>query len=145
MPTVPMTPSLRGGPNGLPRFQRLGLFMARRRWWVIGAWAVVLLAALPFAPRAGSVLRAGGFTLPDLPSEEARATLAQLGVPPSVLAIVIESTGSARAGQPAFEAAAAAAVADVPHAAHVTGIQSHLAVAPPGQRRRDGRLRHRGP
>ena len=126
MPTVPMTPSQRGGPSGLPRFQRLGLFMARRRWWVIGAWAVVLLAALPFAPRAGSVLRAGGFTLPDLPSEEARATLAQLGVPPSVLAIVIESTGSARAGEPAFEAAAAAAVADVPRAAHVTGIQSHL-------------------
>ncbi|HTS15340.1 MAG TPA: MMPL family transporter, partial [Candidatus Sulfotelmatobacter sp.] len=113
-------------PSGLPRFQRLGLLMARRRRWVIGAWAVVLLAALPFAPRAGSALQAGGFTLPDLPSEQARATLDQLGVPPSVLAIVIQSTGAARAGQPAFEAAAAAAVADVPHAQHVTGIQSHL-------------------
>ena len=100
--------------------------MARRRWWVIGAWAVVLVAAVPFAPRAGSALQAGGFTLPDLPSEQARATLAQLGVPPSVLAIVIESTGSSRAGEPAFETAAAAAIADVPHAAHVTGIQSHL-------------------
>ena len=70
----------------------------------------------------GSVLSAGGFTLPDLPSEQARATLDQLGVPPSVLAIVIQSTGSGRAGQPAFEAAAAAAVADVSRAAHVTGI-----------------------
>ncbi len=126
MTSAAMTPSQRGGPGGLPRFQRLGLLMARRRWWVIGTWAVVLLAALPFAPRAGSALRAGGFTLPDLPSEEARATLAQLGVPPSVLAIVIQATGSARAGEPAFETAAAAAVADVTHAAHVTGIQSHL-------------------
>ncbi len=126
MTSAPMTPSQRGGLSSMPRFQRLGLLMARRRWWVIGTWAIVLLAALPFAPRAGSALRAGGFTLPDLPSEEARATLAQLGVPPSVLAIVIQSTGSARAGDPAFETAAAAAVADVTHAAHVTGIQSHL-------------------
>src|SRR4029077_15243120 len=112
--------------SGLPRFQRLGLLIAPRRWFVIGAWAVALLAPLPSAPRAGAGLSAGGFPLPDLPSEQARATLAQLGVPPSVLAIVIESTGPGRAGQPAFEAAAAAAVADVSRAAHVTGIQSHL-------------------
>src|ERR1700690_562980 len=111
-------------PSGLPRFQRLGLLIARRRWFVISAWAVVLLAALPFAPRAGSVLSAGGFTLPPPPSEQPRATPDQLGVPPSVLAVVIQSTGASRAGQPAFEAAAAAAMADVSGAAHPTRLQS---------------------
>ncbi|MFI5261569.1 MAG: MMPL family transporter [Candidatus Limnocylindrales bacterium] len=121
-----MTAARDDAPSQRSRFQGLGLAVARRRWWVIGAWAVVLLAALPLAPRAGSVLQAGGFTLPDLPSEQARATLAQLGQPPSVLAIVIQSTGDLRAGQPGFEAAAAAAIADVAQAAHVTGVQSHL-------------------
>ena len=31
-------------------FDRLGRFVARRAWLVVGAWALVLLAALPLAP-----------------------------------------------------------------------------------------------
>ncbi len=115
-PTAPVRPS---------RFQRLGLLVAGHRWLAIAAWAVLLLAALPLAPRAGSVLRAGGFTLPDLPASQARATLAQLGAPPSALVIVVESQTDARAGQPAFEQAVAAALADVPGAEHVTAVQDH--------------------
>ncbi|MGH2467857.1 MAG: MMPL family transporter [Candidatus Limnocylindrales bacterium] len=87
---------------------------------------MVLLAALPFAPQAGSVLRAGGFTLESLPAAQADRTLAALGVPPSVLVIVVQSETQARAGQPAFEAAVAAALRDVPRARYVTGIQTHL-------------------
>jgi putative drug exporter of the RND superfamily len=127
------------GPAGAPsRFQRLGAAVARRRWWVIGAWALLLLAALPLAPQAGSALQAGGFTLPDLPASQARATLAELGLPPSALVIVAESQGDGRAGQPAFEAAVAGALADVPSAAHVVSVQGHQ--LHPRQVSQDGRV-----
>ncbi len=107
-------------------FERIGAFAYHRRRWVVAGWAVLLLLALPFAPRAGSVLRAGGFTLEDLPSAQATTLLEQrLGLAPSVLVVVLHSADSA-AGSPAFETAAARALADVPTAPHVTGVLSHL-------------------
>ena len=39
-------------------FDRLGRFVARRAWLVVGAWALVLLAAIPLAPRVPGVLSA---------------------------------------------------------------------------------------
>jgi RND superfamily putative drug exporter len=108
-------------------FERLGRFTYRRRWWILAAWALLVLVAIPFAPRAPGALRAGGFSLDDLESARARATLVQeLGVPPSALVLVYESTGPARAGDPAFEAAVRAATADVATAPYVRGVASHL-------------------
>jgi RND superfamily putative drug exporter len=110
-------------------FDRLGRFVVRRRWWVVGAWALVLLAALPFAPRAPSVLSAGGFILDDLESARAKALLEEeLGLPPSALVVVFHSD-TLEAGTPSFELAAARAMRDVPDAPHVAGVLSHL-VAP---------------
>ena len=101
----------------------------RRKWWVVGAWALVLLAALPFAPRAPSVLSAGGFILDDLESARAKALLEdELGLPPSALVVVFHSD-TLEAGTPDFEVAAAQAMRDVPDAPHVAGVLSHL-VAP---------------
>ena len=38
-------------------FERLGRLVHRRRWFVIGVWAaIVLLAPLPFAPQAPGTL-----------------------------------------------------------------------------------------
>ena len=88
-------------------FDRLGRFVVRRKWWVVGAWALVLLAALPFAPQAPGVLSAGGFILDDLESARAKALLEdELGVPPSALVVVFHSD-TLEAGTPAFEVAAA--------------------------------------
>ena len=56
-------------------FDRLGRFVVRRAWLVVGAWALVLLAAIPFAPRVPGVLTAGGFILDDLESARAKALL----------------------------------------------------------------------
>ncbi|MGZ3641862.1 MAG: MMPL family transporter [Candidatus Limnocylindrales bacterium] len=125
-------------PEHASRFQRLGVFVARRRWWVVAAWAVILLAALPLAPQAGSALRAGGFTLPDLPASQAQATLAELGQPPSALVVVVESQTAGRAGEPAFERAVAAALRDVPAAPHVVALQTHQ--LQPRQVSPDGRV-----
>jgi putative drug exporter of the RND superfamily len=107
-------------------FQRLGRFVHRRRWWVVVGWAVLILLAIPFAPRAGSALQAGGFNLDSLESARARATLGQeLGLPPSAIAVVYHSE-TLTAGTPAFETAAAQATAGFASAPHVVGQVSHL-------------------
>ncbi|MGI8928435.1 MAG: MMPL family transporter [Candidatus Limnocylindrales bacterium] len=107
-------------------FHRLGLFCARHRWAVIAAWIVLLAVAVPFAPRLPAVLRSGGFSLNDLEASRARQVLeTQLNVPPSAMVILIESQTDARAGEPAFETAAAQALARVPTADHVAGLLTH--------------------
>ena len=107
-------------------FDRLGRFVARRAWLVVGAWALVLLAAIPLAPRVPGVLSAGGFILDDLESARAKKLLeTELGSPPSALVIVFSSP-TLEAGTPAFEGAAAAAVADIASAPHVARVVPHL-------------------
>ncbi len=93
---------------------------------MIGAWALVLLVALPLAPQVPGRLSAGGFILDDLESARAKALLeTELDVPPSALVIVFSSP-TLEAGTPAFEVAAATAIADVPGAPHVVRVLSHL-------------------
>jgi RND superfamily putative drug exporter len=105
----------------------------------VAVWALLALAALPLAPQVPGALQPGGFTADDLEAAEARRALEDaVGLPTSALVIVIESTTDARAGDPAFEAAAAAAVAAVPDAEHVTGVRSHAFA--PEQVSRDGRV-----
>ena len=117
-------PSEPGQPPRGP-FAALGRFAARRRWPIVIAWAVVLLVALPFAPRAAGALRAGGFILDDLESARAKATLQdELGAPPSAVVVVFHSD-SLLAGTPAFEAAAAEAVAGVAGAPYVARVVPH--------------------
>ena len=83
-------------------FERLGRFVHRRRRWVIGAWAILLLGALPVAPRAASVLRAGGFTLDRLESAQARSLLErELNLAPSAL-VLVYSSDTEPAGTPAL-------------------------------------------
>src|SRR4051794_33589846 len=73
-------------------FARLGRLAVRRRWWIVGAWALVLLAALPLAPRVVGSLRAGGFILDDLESARAKALLqTELNTPPSAVVVVLSS------------------------------------------------------
>ena len=108
-------------------FERLGRFTYRRRWWVLAAWALLVLVAIPFAPRAPGALRAGGFSLDDLESARARATLVQeLGAPPSALVLVYEATGDALVGDPAFEASVRAATSGVAAAPYVRQVASHV-------------------
>jgi RND superfamily putative drug exporter len=107
-------------------FEHLGRFVVRRAWWIVGAWAIVLLAALPLAPQVPGALRAGGFILDDLESARAKTLLeTELGLSPSALVIVFSSP-TLEAGTPAFELAAADAVRDIPSAPHVARVVSHL-------------------
>jgi putative drug exporter of the RND superfamily len=109
-----------GGP-----FAALGRFAARRRWPIVIAWAVLLLVALPIAPRVTGALRAGGFILDDLESARAKALLQdELGTPPSAVVIVFHSD-SLVAGSPAFETAAAQAISGVADAPYVARVVPH--------------------
>ncbi len=109
-------------PEEPSAFARLGSIVVRHRVAVVGAWLVAVVIALPFAPQAGSALQAGGFTSDELEAAQARNLLVdELGLAPSQLAIVIESETQAGAGDPAFEAAAAEVIRDVPSADHVVG------------------------
>jgi RND superfamily putative drug exporter len=70
-------------------------------------------------------LRAGGFILDDLESARAKALLQnELNAPPSAVVVVLHSD-ALRAGTPAFEAAAARAVADVAKAPYVARLVPH--------------------
>ena len=51
--------------------------MVRRRWLVLGVWLLALAIALPFAPRITSVLQSGGFSSPDMQSQQAVDLLVQ--------------------------------------------------------------------
>jgi RND superfamily putative drug exporter len=106
-------------------FERLGRWCARHRWPVVGAWLLLVLVAVPFALQAPSALRAGGFIRPDLESAQAKALLeSEIGISEAAVVVVFHSD-TLRAGEPAFEAAAAAAVASVPAAPHVTRLIPH--------------------
>ncbi len=110
-------------------FERIGAFVDRRRWWVLAAWAVLLILALPLAPQVSGVLQAGGFSSDQLESARARHALeTELGLPPSALAVVLHSD-ALQAGDPAFEIAAAAAIADLATAPHVVRVVPHT-IAP---------------
>ena len=106
-------------------FERLGRWAARRRWWVVGAWVVVLVAAVPLAVQTSGALRSGGFIRQDLESARSKQLLHdEIGLPEAAVAVVLHST-TLRAGEPAFELAAAEAIANVSGAPNVTGVVSH--------------------
>jgi RND superfamily putative drug exporter len=118
-------------------FDRLGRFAVRRRWWIVAMWAVLLLAALPFAPQAPGALSAGGFILDDLESARAKQLLQEeLGAEPSAF-VLVYSSDTLRAGTREWLAAVNEATAGVATAPHVTRILSHA--LSPRQVSADGR------
>ncbi len=93
---------------------------------VIAAWALLVALSVPFALQAPDALSAGGFIRDDLESARAKALLeTEIGVPQAAVVVVLHSETS-RAGEPAFEAAAAAAIAKVPAAPFVRTVLSHV-------------------
>ena len=57
-------------------FARLGSFMYRFRWYVLGAWLVILGVCGAFAPKAVDVLQSGGIEAPGSDSSVASGLLA---------------------------------------------------------------------
>ena len=73
-------------------FERLGWFSCRHRWWIIGGWLLLVLAALPVLGGIEQVLKVGGFT--SNTTEGARAVQqleSTLGLSPSSMVLVYQS------------------------------------------------------
>ena len=109
----------------MSRFERLGRWSARHRWPIAITWAVLILASVPLALQTPGALRPGGFISDDLESARAKALLeTEILVPQAALVIVLHSE-TAQAGEPAFEVAAATALADVANAPYVRRVIPH--------------------
>src|SRR4051794_36851857 len=54
---------------------RLESFLERRRWLVLGAWVLLLLASIPFAAKQTDHLTSGGFSVPGSGSESVDRSL----------------------------------------------------------------------
>jgi uncharacterized membrane protein YdfJ with MMPL/SSD domain len=77
---------------------KLGGFLERRRWLVLGIWLVLLLAALPFAARQTENLTGGGFSVPGSGSEAVDKGLERFeGAQKESLAVVLAQRRSASA------------------------------------------------
>ena len=74
-------------------FARLGGWAARRRWWIVAAWAVLLVGAVPLATQTSGALRSGGFIRQDLESARAKQLLSsEIGLPEAAADRYIAST-----------------------------------------------------
>ncbi|HLZ21611.1 MAG TPA: MMPL family transporter [Ktedonobacterales bacterium] len=92
-------------------FQRLGRVMVRNRYLILACWAVVVLAALPFAPRAAEALSPGGFSSADMQSQQAVDALQQGLHTNFTSVLVIFSSNTLTADDPRFIGESTQAVA----------------------------------
>ena len=103
-------------------FASIGRFAYRRRWAVVAAWVLVLLAAAPVLPRIDEPLKVGGFSSPEIESARARATLErELGFAPSSMVVILQSDRYA-AADPEFVAQTEGALARVRRLPNVTDL-----------------------
>jgi len=96
--------------------ERLAGFLARRRWFVIAAWLVVLVLALPLASRQTEDLTGGGFSVPGSQSEAVEeAVEAEYGGPSDgAISVVLEPSQDEPVDPPAAVARMRDAVATAP-------------------------------
>jgi uncharacterized membrane protein YdfJ with MMPL/SSD domain len=78
------------------RMNRLAEFLGRRRRWVLGAWIVVVLLALPFAARQTEHLTGGGFDVPGSQSKRVSEALqADFGSRADGISVLLEAAPQA--------------------------------------------------
>ena len=106
--------------------ESLGRAIYRRRYVVLAVWAVIVIAAAPFAPRAAEFLKPGGFTRENHPSVQARRLLQEkLGFSTVSVEIILQHPDW-DAYQPEFILATMLAVAPLQGLENVTSVRTHL-------------------
>lgn len=120
-------------------FYKLGKWLFRYKWLVIGLWLGVVAVALPFVPRVMEPLKTGGFADPTLESSQAAETLQKkLGYSVSTIVIFYQSKdGKLNAYDPGFIAEVQMSLADLPKAP-IKNVVSLPGYAP-GQISADGK------
>ncbi len=103
-------------------FYRLGALAVRFRYWILSCWLVIVLIGLPFAPRVAEVLSPGGFSSPNMQSQQAIDAL-QSGLHTNFTSVlVIFSSKTMTADDPRFVAAANEATAKLTGWSEVSAI-----------------------
>jgi uncharacterized membrane protein YdfJ with MMPL/SSD domain len=101
---------------------RLAGFLERRRWLVLAAWLLLLLAALPFAAKQTEHLTSGGFEVPGSQSQVVSENISRFeGAQGDQLAAVL----ARREG-----ASAADVRAEVDRVARIAAELPHVELAP---------------
>jgi len=104
----------------------LGLTIYRKRWTVLAFWAVLLLIALPLAPRATNALKPGGFSNDKLPSAQARVVFRdKLDLTPMSFELIFRSEAYG-AYEDGFTSDLQAALAQIGTRPEVTRVITHL-------------------
>src|SRR5688500_13778005 len=107
-------------------FAALGRFAYRRRWAIVAAWLVLVLAGLPLLPSLPGLLKPGGFENPAMESARAGAVLRdELGQRGSVLVAVFRSSDARAVAEQANRARGIPGVSNV-----VTPIENPRQIAP---------------
>lgn len=108
-------------------FHALGRFSYRFRWLVIAVWAILFAASLVATPYLAGVLKGGGFSSSDSPSQQAATLMVErLNAGRSNLVVVFTSP-SLDARGPEFQAWETQALAGLTAQTvpHLTGIQTY--------------------
>src|SRR5215210_6971703 len=97
---------------------RLAALLERRRWFVLAAWLVLLLAALPFAAQQTEHLTSGGFEVPESQSQVVSENITRFeGAQRDNLAVVLARRPGAKAADVRAEVDRTAEIAGrLPHA-----------------------------
>ena len=76
---------------------RLAQFLGRRRRWVLAAWVLIVLVALPFASNQTDHLTGGGFDVPGSQSMKVSESLQEeFGDRADGIAVVLKAAPGAR-------------------------------------------------
>ncbi|HEY8501883.1 MAG TPA: MMPL family transporter, partial [Solirubrobacterales bacterium] len=79
---------------------RLAVFLGRRRRWVLGAWVLIVLLALPFASKQTDHLTGGGFDVPGSQSMKVSEALQdEFGSKADGIAVVLKAAPGATAAE----------------------------------------------
>jgi uncharacterized membrane protein YdfJ with MMPL/SSD domain len=111
---------------------RLGTFTVRRRWYVIGAWVVLLAVMASFAPGLQDRLGSGGFEVPGSQSLAVQRDLERRFAnqfPTTALVTVHDQTRTV--DDPAFRAVVEGVAARVGAVPGVGGVSSFVSTGSP--------------
>ena len=103
-----------------------GKLIIRRKYYVLSIWAIVILAALPFFPRADEYLKPGGFSNESFPSVQARNVLQERLELTTLTVDFVFSHPDWSPFDPRFSNAVENAVSGLPDLENISYVVTHL-------------------
>jgi RND superfamily putative drug exporter len=114
-------------------FARLSLWVVRKRWFVLGVWAVVVvLGGAILVPHAMNQVQGGGFIVSNSESDDAARFLAKFHAASANNAIVVFHSSSTTADQAAFRSEVQLAERRARSLSGVVAVTSYLDSQTPG-------------